>query len=59
MDYTKIKINVSTTPASVKYKPFLKMEDLGANIQKEEMTKNSKEMPKNMLRKYNGSADFA
>jgi hypothetical protein len=34
-------------PAIVKYIPFLKISDLGLNIQKEETTKNKSEAPKN------------
>jgi len=38
-------------PASEKYIPFLKMLVEGKNIQKEDMTKNSREKPKNILKK--------
>jgi hypothetical protein len=34
----------------VKYNPFLKMLVFGMNIQKEEITKNSRERPKKILR---------
>lgn len=38
-------------PAMVKYIPFLKMLVEGKNIQKEDMTKNNRENPKNILKK--------
>lgn len=43
------RISVKTTPAKVKYMPFLKMVVLGKNIQKEERTKKNSENPKNMF----------
>jgi hypothetical protein len=48
--YTSNKIIVRTIPASVKYRPFLKMVVFGINIQKEEITKNNKPIPKKILR---------
>ena len=38
-------------PASEKYIPFLKMLVEGKNIQKEDITKNRREKPKNILKK--------
>ena len=46
-------------PPITKYIPFLKMEEEGMNIQKDEITKNSRDNPKNMLKKNRGSAVFA
>jgi len=45
---------VRTIPASVKYNPFLKMVVLGINIQKDDMTKKSSEIPKKTFKKNNG-----
>jgi hypothetical protein len=38
-------------PARVKYIPFLNMLVEGKNIQNEDMTKNRREKPKNILKK--------
>lgn len=45
---------VRIIPANVKYIPFLKIVVLGKNIQKEEITKNNNDIPKNTFRKNNG-----
>jgi hypothetical protein len=50
MDYTKSIINTNTTPANVKYNPFLNMVVFGKNIQNEETTKNSNETPKKIFK---------
>jgi len=40
----------NTAPAKLKYKPFLKTEVDGINIQKEESAKNTREIPKKILK---------
>ena len=40
---------VINIPARVKYMPFLKTEVWGKNIQKEEITKNKSDIPKNIF----------
>lgn len=52
--YTNNIINIRTSPAKVKYIPFLKAVVLGINIQKEEITKNNNEAPKNIFIKNKG-----
>jgi hypothetical protein len=52
--YKNRMIKVITIPASEKYSPFLKAEVWGKNIQKEEITKNNKEAPKNRFNQYTG-----
>ena len=49
------KMIVNTTPAKVKYKPFLKIVVPGMNIQNDEITKNKSDNPKKIFKKYNGS----
>jgi len=52
--YKNIIISVKTNPARVKYIPFLKIDDLGKNIQNDEITKNNKDKPKKIFKKYRG-----
>lgn len=51
--YIHQNTNIQTAnkiPAKTKYIPFLNIVVLGKNIQKEEITKNSKDVPKNIFK---------
>lgn len=55
LTYTNNNSKVNNMPPKVKYIPFLNIEELGANIQKDEITKKSNPSPKKILRKNKGS----